>query len=164
MKELTRPEHIGASQRIPGADPVVGAAGRRDGMKPYGGPVNHPRRGRASPATPLTIAKRVASVLAAILLFAVADASVATPRAQMIQALVRPGMTPRQVVQAVGSRSGLLETQDCLAEPPADCRVIRMAVRGPLLASYVLEAVMGSDGRLERVIQTGPTWVGAWER
>ncbi len=104
----------------------------------------------------LTIAKGVVALVAALLLLVLADAAVATRRAELVRASVRPEMTSAEVVQAVASRASLLMAQDCPGEAPADCRAIRIAVRGPFLASYILVVTMGPDGRVNRVTQTGP--------
>ncbi len=102
--------------------------------------------------------KGLGLAVAGVAITFVCDALVATRRAQMIQALLRPGMLPREVVMAIGPRASVLDAQGCMGDATPNCRHIRLAVRGLLVATYTFEAVMGPDGRVSSILQRGPIW------
>jgi hypothetical protein len=100
----------------------------------------------------------IALAAAGIALVFVADALVAARRAQIVEALLRRGMTGPEAVRAVGAWTSLLEAPGCIVEPALACRHIRLAVRGPLVATLVFDVRMDSQGRLEQVTQSVETW------
>jgi hypothetical protein len=101
---------------------------------------------------------RILTVVAGVGLVFAADAVVVTRRVQAIRALLRRGMTGPEVIMAVGPWAGAIDAPGCIAEPAAQCRHIRLASRGPLLAAYVIDIYMDPGGRFDRIEQAGPSW------
>jgi len=116
------------------------------------------QRGQAWPPRRHGAVWRILTFVAGLALVLAADATVATRRVQTIRALLRRGMTGPEVIRAVGPWAGLIEAPGCFTEPAADCRHIRLATRGPLLAAYVIDVVMDAGSRVDRIEQAGPTW------
>jgi len=110
---------------------------------------------RRSPPSPIRL---VLASVGGLAILVVGDVMVVTRRVEVIRALVRPGMTGPEVIRAVGPWSGAIDAPGCIAEPATECRHIRLATRGPLLASYVIDIWMGGRATVDRIERTGPRW------